>query len=331
MCIVGAGPAGAYLARLLADRGYAVRVYDVARRLGAKPCGWGVPYTVERLLRIPGEYVLSRVREYRVVVDWGFEVGLRARRTMGYIVDKPGLLGWLLEGVDARLGSLPRRGECGFTVYARGHAYYPGRKLRAVQVVARGWERGGEALALYFSGLVGYAWAFPLGGGAAKVGVGGFASWGALRSLLRGVLGRLGLRRVSGLEGAPIAAGGLALPRGRLSIGEEVGAVMPLTGEGIRPGFITAGAAAEAIVDHRDFAEALEATGLPWQLRVERALLRFLEGAGPLERRRLWERVDPRLVARLAAGDFTRGFLAVQAARHPSLLRVLGGLLSGSR
>jgi len=128
ICVLGAGPAGAFLARLLADRGYRVSVYDVAPGPAAKPCDWGLPYTVDRVLKVPSDHVIAKIREYRVTVDWGYELGLRQKGTMGYIVDKPGLISWLLEGVDVHWGRAPRPGECRTPVYARGHAHYRGRR-----------------------------------------------------------------------------------------------------------------------------------------------------------------------------------------------------------
>lgn len=328
VAILGAGPAGAFLARLLSDKGYTVKVYDVSPRLAAKPCGWGVPYTVEKVYKIPGEAVLAEVNSFTVTVDWTYTLSAEGR--FGYIVDKPALLKSLLEGVDATLGrtAKPRELEGWLTIHARGHAYYPGRKALAVQVLARGPWREDVAAAYYFSGLLGYAWVFPLGGGLAKVGVGGLASWATLKSLLHGLLARLKGEPASRLEGAPIAVGGLT-PRG-LAVGEEIGAVMPLTGEGIRPGFLSAMALADAL-EGRPLRDALEATGLPLQLRIQAGLLKLLERLTPPARAALWRRVDADALARVAAGDVSRRWLLSWAARHPRIAGIVAKALGGTR
>lgn len=201
-----------------------------------------------------------------------------------------------------------------------------GEKALALQLVARGpWDED-TVEAYYFSDLPGYGWAFPLGRGYAKLGVGGEAPIGRLREKLAQMLERLGAEPATRIKGAPIAVGGLR-DAGRPAIGEEAGAVMPLTGEGIRPALLTALAMAQALEGRRGYRDALKATGLPLQIGVQLALRRLLLRLPPPERAALWRRVDPGTVARLAAGDIDRAFLASLALRHPRLAAIAARLL----
>ena len=113
-------------------------------------------------------------------------------------------------------------------------------------------------------------------------------------------------------------------------MGEEIGAVMPLTGEGIRPGFLSAMALADAL-EGRPLRDALEATGLPLQLRIQAGLLKLLERLTPPARAALWRRVDADAVARVAAGDVSRRWLLSWAARHPRISGIVAKALGGTR
>lgn len=323
--ILGAGPSGAYLSHLLVDAGYSVEVYDASKRLGSKPCAWGLPYTVEKVAKIPEDVILTKIREYRIIIDWSREMYFRNRKTMGYIVDKPRLLSYLLEGVETNLGKVPSREHMrGKTVVnARGHAFYPGKKINALQVVVRGiWDEN-IVEAYYFSELIGYGWVFPLSSKEAKVGVGGDADWIKLEQYLLRILKKLKIRETIRREGAPIAGGGFIHSRRGYKIGEELGAVMPLTGEGIRPGFLTAVALYDTLVNDEEFADSLRRTGLPFQMRVHKALLNLVRKSSPEHRRKLWEIVPIGFVVKVVSGEVTTKDLASLALKHPRLMREL--------
>ena len=322
--VIGAGPSGSYVARLLSDKGYDVKVFDMSRKLGAKPCGWGLPYTVERVLRLPEEVLLAKVRGFRVFVDFKLAADASGRRVLGYIVDKPRLIRYLLEGVEKVLGKKPGREdlERRTPIFARGHPHYPGSKINALQVVARGSWDWGSVEAYFFSDLIGYAWVFPLSESRAKVGVGGEAGWSRLKEYLYLLIKKLGVNEVSRIEGSPIASGGLVEARG-LRVGEEIGAVMPLTGEGIRPGFLTAKVAFDSIEGGRDYYSGVRRSVLAFQIKVQKAILSILRRSSPEERKRLLLSVPEDLIVKITAGDFTLKDILALAVKHPRLASVL--------
>ncbi len=333
VAIVGGGPAGAFLARLLVDAGYKVRVFEGAPRYAFKACGWGVPNTIEKVFRVPEEVVLVRVTGYEVYVGKRLsKVG--GGKLYGYIVDKERLISSLLEGVDVerRWVNPEKLQGFDFVVDARGHVAYSGRKALALQVEGRVREYPGDTIRVYFlPDLVGYAWVFPLGDGRAKVGVGGIAGRDYLLGHLKSLARAVGLEAGSSLAGSTIASGGLRLEKAGsvVRIGEAAGAVMPLTGEGIRPSMITAKALFESIVGRRSFREAISSYGLDLNIRVQLGILRALEESTPDRRVKIFEKAPVEVLECVTAGCVTKSFLARALARWPGFfLEVarLGGL-----
>ncbi len=323
--ILGAGPSGAYLSRLLVDAGFNVEVFDVLEKLGLKPCGWGLPYTIEHVINLPEDVILSKIKEYRVVVDESNEIYFKTRKTMGYIIDKPRFLSYLLEGVETNFGKVPSKEymKGKMVVDARGHVFYSGRKINALQVVVRGNWNEDAVEAYYFSELIGYGWLFPLSSREAKVGVGGEADWHILERYLLRILKMLKVKEIVRREGSPIANGGLIYPSHGYKIGEALGAVMPLTGEGIRPSLLTAKALYDTVVNGRRFIDTLEATGLPFQIKVHMAVLSLLRKSAPEHRRKLWEITPPEFLVKIVSGEISVRDLASLAFKHPRFMREL--------
>uniref|UniRef100_A0A7J3X5T4 NAD(P)/FAD-dependent oxidoreductase n=1 Tax=Thermofilum pendens TaxID=2269 RepID=A0A7J3X5T4_THEPE len=327
IAIVGAGPAGAFLSRLLCDAGFGVEVFEVLPKLAAKPCGWAVPYTIESFFRVPEDIVLCEVRGYRVYVEGRVEKEGGGRR-YGYIVDKEGLLKHLLEGITVRRKGVDPTRLKGYDVVvdARGHVAYDGAKARALQAVARGVSEGNsEYIEIFFeTEFVGYSWVFPLGGGRAKVGVGGLTGFDVLEARLQSLLRRLGRPQVERVEGGMIASGGLLQRGGALRVGEALGAVMPLSGEGIRPGMLSSLALFRSLTTGADFSGELERTGLPFNIKVQLAILRKLESLPPRGRAELIRSAPVEVLECVTAGCVTPAFVAKAIARWPLFFAKLG-------
>uniref|UniRef100_A0A7J3X5G9 NAD(P)/FAD-dependent oxidoreductase n=1 Tax=Thermofilum pendens TaxID=2269 RepID=A0A7J3X5G9_THEPE len=327
VAIVGAGPAGAFLSRLLSDAGFEVEVFEALPRLAAKPCGWATPYTIESFFEVPEDVVLCEVRGYRVYVEGRVEKEGWGRR-YGYIVDKRRLLEHLLEGVTVRRKGVDPAKLEGYklVVDARGHAVYSGVKARALQAVARGVSTGdSDFIETFFeTEFVGYSWVFPLGGSRVKVGVGGLAGFDFLRARLHSLLRRLGSPQVERVEGGVVASGGLAQQSSPPRVGEALGATMPLSGEGIRPGMLSALALFKSITTGADFAEELEKTGLPLNIKVQLAILRKLESLPPKGRAELIRSAPAEILECVTAGCVTPAFIAKAIARWPLFFAKLG-------
>ncbi|WP_460024890.1 geranylgeranyl reductase family protein [Infirmifilum sp. SLHALR2] len=292
-----------------------------------------MPFTVEQVYRVPEEAVLVKVMGYDVYVGERLSKSSRGR-FFGYIVDKEEMLRSLLEGVEVERKWADPYSLRGFDliVDARGHAAYRGRKALALQLEGRVREHPGDAIRVYFlEDLVGYAWVFPLGDSKAKVGVGGLAGPEVLAGYLRMLAKKVGLEPSGPLRGSGIASGGLQLrlEGGVAVIGEAAGAVMPLSGEGIRPSMITAKALFEDIRGERSFADAISSYGLELNARVQLGILRALENSPPKRRVEIFEKAPVEVLECVTAGCVTRAFLARAVARWPGFfLKVarLGGV-----
>lgn len=327
VAVVGAGPAGAYLASLLRDGGYRVVVFESLPRLAVKPCGWGVPYTIEEVIKLPSDCILTEVHGYKVFVDEELAKESEGSK-YGYIVDKEGILEHFLEGVELTRKSVRKLEELeGFdlVVDARGFPAYTGRKANALQAVVEGLGGTDHIEVHLLTGFVGYAWIFPLGGSKAKAGVGGLTSFETLRAYLRWLLRLHGNPDIRRVEGASIAAGGIIWEKGAVRVGEALGAVLPLSGEGIRPGMLSSLALFRALRGGGDFSSELERTGLPLNMKVQQAIIRKLESLSPGLRADFYRSAPSEILERVTAGNLTLGYLAKAAARWPDFFLKVAG------
>ncbi|NOZ88498.1 MAG: NAD(P)/FAD-dependent oxidoreductase [Crenarchaeota archaeon] len=333
--IAGAGPAGALLARLLADDGYRVAVIDPSPRPGTKPCGWAVPAEIESIYSIPGDAVITRIRGYRVYLSGRLVFEERGRH-WGYIVDKPRMLEKLLEGIPLHRRGLrlaegfnpkppaglePRRS----VVVATGSQAYAGRMrdmIYAVQTLLP-WSDSFEEDLVEFHfdpSLVGYYWVFPRPPRWIDVGVGGYEKPMKLIERLHSfITERLkGRIRREDVKGAWINVSG-AQPQLLTSnppvIGEAAGYVYPLTGEGIRPSMVSALAYYETAIRGRGDPK-LHRTTVKW-INIQRRIVDRALKSSPESRAALLESMPPDLFVSLGLGSLPLTKALKLAARLP--------------
>lgn len=346
LAVVGAGPAGVSAAANLARLGYDVVVYEAAARPGLKPCGYGVPSLGDLPVRLPKDTVLVRIRGARLLVD-GVEAATIRGELEGVILDKPATLEAILAeaGVEyyyrARYDPSRRIVRVGGRVVdvrepvllAGGWPYYDGEKIAAVQVEARARGLEWDMLEVHFdTRLVGYYWIFPRSDTHVDVGVGGYADFNTLKSLLHKFLDsdpRLSSPRGS-VRGALIAVGGLRLRawKGHVLAGEAAGFVLPLTGEGIRPSMISGKAAGEALVQGRDPVKAQESLPIARAVTVQRRILEKVKSMEPARRAELLRGIPAEVHVEVALGRLDRGRILRALAARPRLALRLLRLLS---
>ncbi len=319
--VVGGGPAGAALAYFLSQSGLRVTVVEAAPKPGIKPCGWMIPVQVERVLKVPEDLVITSVRGYRVYLD-GELIGEEYGRLLAYLVDRPGLVEWLLEQAEKMLKTVARRIEgkrvyttSGVvearetTVVATGNVWWKGRGDHILAIQATyGLDVSDPSVAeIWFErDLVGYYWVFPLDKRRAKIGVGGFASYSELLRRIKAFEKRLGARRLTSYEGARIYVGGVdekALREEPPRIGEAAGFVYPISGEGIRPGIVSAKALADEILKGEPASRSLENTTI-W-INRQRRLLEAIKAARPEIRAAVLKALDPRDAVDIALGEIS--------------------------
>ncbi len=276
--IAGAGPAGAYLARRLGPR-HEVEVRDPRsfETLG-EDCAWGISlpafrHFARRAGLAPGDYILCR----RI----GFQSDLYQANASA-VVDKNAFLRALLRrsGASVRRERMEDRAEAAgadllVDATGRKRALLPrcgGRDhwmLPCYQLVAEG-EGLPPGFLLQQRGL-GYLWAFPLDedAGTARVGCGSFdvRPRRAVEQFLADLAeqGSCRVRPGSGSGGAirllpPSRSLPLFQP-GRppvIGVGEAVGTVNPLTGDGIGPALRSAEMVAQMLLGRENNVELSE-------------------------------------------------------------------------
>ena len=248
VAIVGAGTTGAYCYRLLANQGVQVDIFDRPRKTacGINPCAWGTSRGFAGQLRDTGldpeKYVLQRFDS--VVMD---DVRISGELMT---IHKPALIQDLLGDAQVRQDRF-EAADYGRVIDASGLAreFLPPIKndilLPCVQRRIRSKGKFENRIQL---GRFGYAWCFPLGDLGVHIGC------GSLASDPKKVLKELGwtdkLSAASQQKPLCTCSGSVrltgphhALPfvtrRGGVpvwGVGEAIGCVAPLAGDGIVPG-----------------------------------------------------------------------------------------------
>ena len=295
--IVGVGPAGASLAYYLKDE-FKVRGYEMRKSSGAKPCAWAVPRSLKKYIKIPEEAILNEIHGQKIYLNNELLGENYQRLPQGYILNKPAFIKWLLDGVDVKLGKpikfkeqepelRTRDGD--IAVIATGSIFHNESKWKFLtyQYILKDAKIEDDVIEIrFYTDFVGYIWVFPREN-KANVGIGGFLSHDELKARLDSFIKndeRFRYTKIERKEGAHIYAGGI---KGELYnfkypvIGEALGAVYPLTGEGIRPSIISSYAFYRSIKYGKSLREEFEKTGIPQQINFQKQLVEALLKAPP--------------------------------------------------
>ena len=251
IAIVGAGTTGAYCYRLLTTQGLQVDIFDRTRKTacGINPCAWGTSRGFPEQLRTAGldpeKYILQRFDS--VIMD---EVRIRGELMT---INKPALVRDLLGGAEVKRNGF-KMADYGRVIEATGiaRAFLPPIKndvlLPCVQQRIQSKRPLGNRIQL---GRIGYAWCFPLGELGFHIGCGslvsnpkevlkelGWVSGPSLSSGEKHACACSGNVRLTGPHDAlPFVVDRTATPV--WGIGEAIGCVAPLAGDGIVPGMKT--------------------------------------------------------------------------------------------
>jgi len=243
IAIAGAGMAGAYLYRVLYEAGIRSDVYDVAppTRCGLSPCAWGTSRGFAELVADAGlaadDYILQTTDH--VLID---DVKIKAELMT---VDKPRLVKSLLAGAPVKYSDLnPRDYDRVIDATGVARAFLPPIAddivLQCVQYRIKSSQALQNKIHL---GRIGYAWCFPLSAGRYHIGCGSLTadpmtridelalrddSAGERHTIICDCRGKI---RLTGPQASvPFVAGDI------WGVGETIGCVAPLAGDGILPG-----------------------------------------------------------------------------------------------
>jgi len=257
VAIMGCGPGGAYLYRLLSLKrpDIQVDVFDIQNHRTAcriKPCGWAVNYSpFAKLCRdvdIDPSQVIIGVYDSTLLND-----KIKARADIA-IINKPALLRRLMSGEPRTGGNLTTYDRI---IDATGRReYLPSVDAnRAVAYQVRCEVNGiHRPTAWMFRDSV--AWAFPLRKGEAHIGAASIIAENAAK-ILSNIQTHLNIRRVICSCSGSLACSGPLKPFTSANVwglGESIGLVDPFTGAGI----IQAMDSARLIYEHWDDSEGYE-------------------------------------------------------------------------
>jgi len=263
IAVVGAGVSGSYLTALLRNSGVNVEVYEKEPERRGHYCAWGSHYTLlkTKLSKIGlnvDDYVLTRVKQ--VYVN-----GVKIKLGNSVIIDKPRMLRDMVKDSELFMRNVDIQSMVGERHDLDIIVNATNTPIRQPTVIIHTTQSksildGAEphtAYVLFDVERIGYGWVFPLDdeGKLFHIGAGCLkSSWDA-SMLMLDTLSRYNLyivkhscicgRALNVFKTAPKACDGRVV-----NIGESVGAVNPITGEGILTSMDTAEALAESIKTH---------------------------------------------------------------------------------
>ncbi|ABU81887.1 NAD(P)/FAD-dependent oxidoreductase [Ignicoccus hospitalis] len=300
--VLGGGPAGVAAAYFLSQEGYKVLLVEQRPHLGAKPCGGGVPTQLNMTLTVPADSILNKIRSLTLYFNMKHVGTWDAKETIFYLIDRTKFLEHYSTSFDVALKTSAKvthlyatinneKVDISKVIIATGYSW----RFRERDMLAQTLQYyvkdikiddPSEMKFYFFKDLIGYAWFFPYGEREAKVGIGGLdVTVNQLKVRLDMLLKELNIdtSSITRIDGAPIDMGGIKLEWAKeptYVVGEALGAVMPLTGEGIRPSILTAKVLAHAIAREKDYREVLGSMKLYKATQLQAKILKKVRKEG---------------------------------------------------
>ncbi len=355
IAVIGAGPAGATVARILHDKGYSVTLYEAQKSFAVKPCGWAFPVLdrdekKEPIFDLVKEAVLWEYTGYKMYLDNQL-VYHSSNRLLGYILDKPKFIEALVGDTPTRMGVKATYRGNGIVTTGSGNSErfdkvivaggFPMQPRNLEKILAlQYWVKTSRVEEpdfpeLYFySDMIGYAWIFPEGEKTLRVGIGGYASRDKLLALLHELMKSkkyIANGEKTKFEGAYVTVSGidwdLASSTDPYYVGESMGAVMPATGEGIRLGMWTAIALARSIVNGTSYIDELKKIRVIRFMRPHRLMVEKLLKMSPETRKQFLMKTPEESLLRISLGRATVSDFLKIASRPEILKAIISDLL----
>jgi flavin-dependent dehydrogenase len=288
IAIAGAGMSGAYLFRILKDRGHGdIDLYDAKKNnaCGIRPCAWGFAPTSEirRLISEvadPGQF--EKHHSTQISVD-----GVKMRSDL-LILDKPSLIRELIKDEVVKEGPIDLN-KYDRVIDATGvsRAYLPPIKDDLIADTVQYRIKSEEPLGLWFNtSSIGYEWCFPLGGDEYHMGFGNLRSdvksYRPATAKGEDLVGKQirckchsSVRLTTPFYSQPFVSNGKVV-----GVGESIGAVAPIVADGNLYAMQTAEMLAENWDDLDNYSEKV-LNRYEWMRKERSALEKMMAGKMP--------------------------------------------------
>jgi len=292
VAIAGAGMVGSYLHRILENNGIAADLYTtngLKTACGINPCAWGTSPPFMDLVRAsgldPSDYILMRADK----------IAFQGVELKGDLMtfNKPKLIKDLQNGSQIVDGPVKKNGyERVIDATGNARAYLPPVKsdltVPCVQYRVSGADLDPSTVYITY-GDIGYSWSFPLSETEFHVGGGSVAVDPAQMVRASGLLDRGG-RIMCGCSGrvristpqssTPFVSVNPELGCEVWGVGEAIGVVAPIAGEGVVHGMRCAKIITECWDDPEAYTAAVKAE-FPWMPTERRILEKLIAGGSP--------------------------------------------------
>ncbi|MCI4396413.1 MAG: NAD(P)/FAD-dependent oxidoreductase [Thermoprotei archaeon] len=318
------------MAYLLSESGFSVEVYELLPKFSVKPCGMGVPIQIESFFRLPESFILSKIKGYRAYLD-GEMLVEGGGNIWGYTIDKEGLISYLLEKVKVVRKRVDDSYPMGLAKEFQGKkviistGFYSKladrERINAVEVTIEKNKADFEEDIIeirFDTGLMGYFWIFPWGDKGINVGVGGLESFDVLKKMLVNFLHddprfkrSVDVEVVQRIKGAQIVSSGinlrkLVLGENIYAVGELVGSVFPLTGEGIRPSMLTSKILFDSMQANKNYVVSVESSDLYYAIALQSKVYRLMKGVPKTVRKMIMKSIPKNWLIKFGLGEFTK-------------------------
>ncbi|MCE4606081.1 MAG: NAD(P)/FAD-dependent oxidoreductase [Desulfurococcales archaeon] len=340
--IAGLGIAGARVASILSKAGLKVKAYDPDTSY-RKPCGEAVPIN-EYTERIVNRYTVYRtlIKKFEVIVDGQTVYEEEFGDPIWYIIDKTRLVSALRKeaedhGAEIYYEPFKQESSTGRTITIDARGPFSERAKETVpvyRIIYRPqvkWPRD-RVLVEFDTRKLGFYWIFPSNPRENTVNAGGGFYGISKQSLLPKTVD-LYVHEKTGIDEIYSKAASLVRIKpairlwnddGTLNVGEAAGFLMSITGEGIRPGLLSADYLAASILDNLgDFGGIRNSyrrrtAGLVKETELSSKLFEVVEKTVIGERREILSNVPKGFWRKYFKAKLTLGTIILSVLKEPS-------------
>ncbi len=340
--IAGLGIAGARVASVLSKAGLKVKAYDPDSSY-RKPCGEAVPIN-DYTERIVNRYTTYRtlIKKFKVIVDGQMVYAEEFSNPIWYIIDKTRLVLALRKeaedhGAEIYYEPFKQMSSIGktITINARGpFSAGVSKTVPVYRIIYRPqteWPKD-EVLIEFDTKKLGFYWIFPSNSRENIVNAGG-GFYGISKQCSLPKIVEAYVREKTGIDKMYSKAASLVKIKPEIklwsnkrtmNVGEAAGFLMSITGEGIRPGLLSADHLATSVLDNLYDFDSIRSSyrrrtiSLVKETELSSRLFEIVEKAAVGERRNILSNIPEGFWREYFKAKLTLGTIILSALKNPS-------------